>query len=147
AALEMLAIEKGLLSPEELASGMLRSTGGATEPPLPPEAVRQGVAQGAPCRPPTGRLTPPLAPAGRVRAQNCHPVGHTPLPRYARGRVGVIDRVHGTFVYPDTNAHGEGEQPQPVYCVRFDAVELWGPHAPRKDSVRLDLWEDYLEPA
>jgi nitrile hydratase len=73
-------------------------------------------------------------------------VGHTRLPRYARGKVGVIDRVHGTFVYPDTNAHGGGEQPQPVYSVRFDAMELWGPPTPRKDSVRIDLWEDYLEP-
>ena len=73
--------------------------------------------------------------------------GHTRLPRYARGKVGVIDHVHGTFVYPDTNAHGGGEQPQPLYCVRFEARELWGPQAPRQDSVRVDLWEDYLEPA
>jgi nitrile hydratase len=147
AALEMLAVEKGLLSPEELARGALRSTGGATAPPLPPEAVRQVVAQGAPCDRTTGRLTPHFAPGDRVRAKNVHPVGHTRLPRYARGKVGVIDRVHGTFIYPDTNAHGGGEQPQPVYCVQFEARELWGPQAPRKDRVRIDLWEDYLEPA
>jgi len=147
AALEILAVEKGLLTPEELASGALRSKGGATEPPLPPEAVRQVVAHGAPCDRNTGRLTPRFAPGDHVKAKNLNPVGHTRLPRYARGKVGVIDRVHGTFVYPDTNAHGSGEQPQPLYCVRFNALELWGPHAPRKDSLRVDLWEDYLEPA
>jgi len=59
----------------------------------------------------------------------------------------VIDRVHGTFVYPDTNAHGGGEQPQPVYSVRFDARELWGPTVPTRDSLYIDLWEDYLENA
>jgi nitrile hydratase len=59
----------------------------------------------------------------------------------------VIDRVHGTFVYPDTNAHGGGEQPQPVYSVRFAAVDLWGPTAPAHDHLYIDLWEDYLENA
>ena len=55
--------------------------------------------------------------------------------------------MHGTFVYPDTNAHGGGEQPQPVYCVRFGARELWGPTAPAHNSLYIDLWEDYLENA
>jgi hypothetical protein len=54
--------------------------------------------------------------------------------------------VHGTFVYPDTNAHGQGEQPQPLYCVRFVARELWGPNAARRDHLYIDLWEDYLTP-
>jgi nitrile hydratase len=147
AALEMLATEKGLLTPEELASGVLRGPGGATEPPLPPEAVRQVVTHGAPCERTTGRLMPRFAPGDRVKAKNVHPRGHTRLPRYARGKAGVIDRVHGTFVYPDTNAHGGGEQPQPLYGVRFEAIELWGPQAPRQDSMYIDLWEDYLEPA
>ena len=39
------------------------------------------------------------------RARNINPVGHTRLPRYARGREGVIARRHGIFVFPDTNAH------------------------------------------
>ncbi len=80
-------------------------------------------------------------------ARNLNPSDHTRLPRYVRGKLGVIDRVHGTFVYPDTNAHGGGEQPQPVYSVRFDARELWGPAIPTHDSLYIDLWEDYLENA
>jgi hypothetical protein len=31
--------------------------------------------------------------------------------------------------------------------VRFSARELWGPEASPRDSVTVDLWDDYLEPA
>jgi nitrile hydratase len=83
----------------------------------------------------------------RVRARIMHPAGHTRLPRYARGKSGVIMRDHGVYAFPDTNAHGRGENRQHVYSVRFAARELWGPDAPPRDSVHLDLWDDYLEPA
>lgn len=82
-----------------------------------------------------------------VRAKNIHPVGHTRLPRYARGKSGIVDRDHGIFVFPDTNAHGQGEHPQHLYSVRFAARELWGLQVSEKDSVYIDLWDDYLEPA
>ena len=68
-------------------------------------------------------------------------------PRYVRGRVGVIERLHGAHVFPDTHAHGRGEDPHPLYSVSFGAQELWGPDAQARDSVRLDLWEPYLERA
>ena len=83
----------------------------------------------------------------RVRARNINPVGHTRLPRYARGKVGTVDRDHGVFVFPDTNAQFLGEKPQHVYSVRFDARELWGEQASRRDSVYVDIWDDHLEPA
>jgi nitrile hydratase len=76
-----------------------------------------------------------------------NPTGHTRLPRYARGKVGVVERDHGTHVFPDTNAHGLGESPQHLYSVRFSGRELWGAGSPPNDSVCLDLWDDYLEPA
>ena len=88
----------------------------------------------------------PLFKAGqRVRARNIHPTGHTRLPRYARGRTGVVQRDHGVYVFPDTNAHSNGEKRQHVYSVRFAARELWGETASPRDSVYLDLWDDYLE--
>ncbi|MBM3626776.1 MAG: nitrile hydratase subunit beta, partial [Alphaproteobacteria bacterium] len=34
-----------------------------------------------------------------------------------------------------------------LYSVRFDARELWGADAPRRDAVFIDLWEPYLEAA
>ena len=81
----------------------------------------------------------------RVRARNINPVGHTRLPRYARGKVGVVTRDHGVYLFPDTNAHSQGEKRQHVYSVRFMARELWGEHTSARDSVHLDLWDDYLE--
>jgi nitrile hydratase len=83
----------------------------------------------------------------RVRARNIHPIGHTRLPRYARGKVGTIVRDHGVFVFPDTNARFEGEKPQHVYSVRFAARELWGEQASPNDAVYIDMWDDYLEHA
>jgi nitrile hydratase len=83
----------------------------------------------------------------RVRARNINPTGHTRLPRYARGKIGVIVRDHGVYLFPDTNAHFQGEKRQHVYSVRFSARELWGPSASSRDSVHIDLWDDYLERA
>jgi nitrile hydratase beta subunit len=81
----------------------------------------------------------------RVLARNINPVGHTRLPRYARGKVGKVERDHGVFVFPDSNAHFQGEKPQHVYSVRFAARDLWGEHASPRDSVYIDMWDDYLE--
>ena len=50
-------------------------------------------------------------------------------------------------VFPDTNAQFLGEKPQHVYSVRMTARELWGEQASPRDSVYLDMWDDYLEPA
>ena len=83
----------------------------------------------------------------RVRARNINPPGHTRLPRYARGKLGIVDRDHGVYVFPDTNSQNLGEKPQHVYSVRFAARELWGEQAAPHDSVYIDLWDDYLEPA
>ncbi len=71
----------------------------------------------------------------RVRTRVINPRGHTRLPRYARGRAGVVERVHGCHVFPDSNAHGRGEDPQWLYCVCLD------------DAVSVDAFEPYLEPA
>jgi nitrile hydratase len=81
----------------------------------------------------------------RVRARNINPTGHTRLPRYARGKAGVIVRDHGVYVFPDTSAHSQGEKRQHVYSVRFTARELWGNAASQRDSVHIDMWDDYLE--
>lgn len=82
----------------------------------------------------------------QVRVRNMHPHGHTRLPRYVRDKQGVIERVYDAFVFPDTNAHGEGENPQYVYCVRFDGKEVWGDSSEPREVVYVDLWESYLEP-
>jgi len=81
-----------------------------------------------------------------VRARNIHPAGHTRLPRYVRGRLGTVERNRGVQAFPDTDVYNRGQNPQHVYSIRFAARELWGEAASSRDSVYLDLWEDYLEP-
>ena len=85
----------------------------------------------------------------RVRARNINPMGHTRLPRYLRGKLGTIERLWGVESLWDTDTEGRrvDNKPQPVYSVRFDARELWGGQANPRDTVYVDLWEAYLEPA
>jgi len=91
---------------------------------------------------------PPRFRAGeRVVARNINPTGHTRLPRYARGRRGVIDRDHGVFIFADTHAMSRDKKPQHCYSVRFTARELWGTDASAHDSVFVDLWDDHLDRA
>jgi len=91
-------------------------------------------------------ITSPAFSIGEVvKARNTHSATHTRLPRYVRGRTGVVLADHGGFVFPDTNARGEGEQPKRLYTVRFTARELWGEDTNARDTVLLDLWEPYLE--
>lgn len=82
-----------------------------------------------------------------VLTRRDQPRGHTRLPRYARGRRGVIHAHHGGYIFPDTHAHGLGEHPQHLYTVCFEAAELWGASAEPNERIYLDLWESYLEPA
>ena len=144
-ALVKLLLKTGLVTQEELESGQPSGGSPRLAPRLMPEEVGSWLAHGAPAN----RSVPSGAnfQVGQsVRARNMHPAGHTRLPRYARGRSGTIVRDHGVFVYPDTHALFQGEQPRHLYSVRFSAQELWGAQANARDSVSLDLWEPYLEP-
>ena len=144
--LTKLLVDRGLVTPAEIESGTPAADASKATPPLTAEKI------------PTALLNRlhahrdlPIAPrfsAGQsVRARNINPTGHTRLPRYARGKVGTVYVDHGVFVFPDTNAHFLGEKPQHVYSVRFAARELWGEQAAPQDSVYVDMWDDYLEPA
>lgn len=85
--------------------------------------------------------------AARPSANRLVDGGHTRLPIYAAGARGRILRLHGTHVLPDSNAHGLGEAPEPLYAVAFPASELWSNPEHPKDEVVLDLWQSYLVPA
>lgn len=83
----------------------------------------------------------------KVRSRNINPTGHTRLPRYARGKTGIVKLHHGAHVFPDSNAHMQGEAPEHLYTVAFTMRELWGPQGSVHDETCVDLWESYLEPA
>lgn len=80
-----------------------------------------------------------------VVAKNMNPSTHTRIPRYVRGKTGVVDKIHGAHVYPDSNAQRLGENPQWLYRVKFTAQEIWGEGHSSKDLIYVDLWEPYLE--
>ena len=134
-----LLVKSGLVTRAEIESGKPTPGSPKATPPLT-------IATANPER--RKAKAPPSFKVGqRVRTRNMHPVGHTRLPLYARGKRGRIVRDHGIFVFPDTNAHFLGEKPQHVYSVRFTARELWGEQAAPRDSVYVDIWDDYLERA
>lgn len=68
---------------------------------------------------------------------------HTRLPGYARGKVGVIHAHHGAHIFPDLSAQGI-EEFHNLYSVKFLSNELWPEQRRSRDSVYIDLWEDYL---
>jgi nitrile hydratase len=137
--------EKGVVTAAEMDA----RTGAPETPraPLAPAAVDHTAMQHSDSPFRTTTAPSRFAPGDAVVGRNVHPTGHTRLPRYARGKRGVIAAVRGYHVFPDTHAHGLGEQPQHVYAVRFDAQELWGEAAEPRQFVYLDLWESYLDPA
>jgi nitrile hydratase len=146
-ALEALLLRHGLVAAEELRAGR------AAGPAAPrPEHVLSAPDAAAMLARGTSYLrevaTPPaFAPGDRVRTAVMHPLGHTRLPRYARGKRGTVERVNGAHVFPDSNAHGNGEAPQWLYTVVFDAAEIWGRDADPAQRLSIDAWESYLEPA
>ena len=76
-----------------------------------------------------------------------HPKTHTRLPRYARGKVGVVELCHGCHMYPDLVATDHGDNPQWLYTVVFDSRELWGPDADPTLKISIDAFEPDLEKA
>jgi nitrile hydratase subunit beta len=141
-----LAVKYGLITQAELESGKADRGSPKATPALTAAMSSGFLNRGIPSsRDP--RVAPLFRVGQPVRARNLNPAGHTRLPRYARGKLGTIERDHGVYIFPDTVAHFQGEKRQHVYSVSFAARELWGQGASPRDSIHLDMWDDYLEPA
>ena len=141
-----LLVAKGFATRQEITTGKAAAGAVKAVPHLTGDAVTETLTRpGTYIRESVGK--PAFARGDRVRARNINPDGHTRLPRYARGHSGVVVAIHGTHVFPDSHAHGQGEDPRTLYGVRFTARELWGEAANPRDTVTLDLWEPYLERA
>ena len=130
-----LAVEHGLVTPEELASragGVFPLSGPVLAPPVTDAGA--------------DRSEPRFSVGERVTVRDWHPAGHTRCPRYVRGKTGTVVRLDGAYSVPDIEAHGSQRRQEPTYSVRFDAAELW--HDGQDDvTVHVDLWESYLEPS
>jgi nitrile hydratase len=144
AALVRMLAERGLVTSDELAAGKPLHPAQPVARILTPDDVAVLLAKGRSYHR-TVESRPKFSPGDHVLARNIHPKGHTRLPRYVRGRAGVVTALHGAHVFPDTNAAGLGESPQWLYTVRFVSTELWGDGADPTVSVSVEAWESYLE--
>ena len=144
-ALEVLLERHGFVSGSEIAEGHARMQAAQPKRILTAGKVAAVLAKGGPCDRPV-ESAPLFSVGQRVRTINEHPAYHTRLPRYARDKVGIVEAVQGSFVFPDDNAHGKGENPQWVYTVVFDGQEIWGRGSEPGLTVSVDAWESYLEP-
>ncbi|WP_394827418.1 SH3-like domain-containing protein [Pendulispora albinea] len=87
-----------------------------------------------------------FVPGQRVRTRAARATGHTRLPHFLSERQGIIERVQGFYPLADDRAEGRAAAPQAIYCVVFEARELWGDGA-SGFRVSADLWDAYLEEA
>lgn len=144
--LERLMLERDLLRPGEIEAGKALQQPAPISGPLAAVDVDAMLRRGGPTE--RKATTPARFKIGdRVRTKDIHPTTHTRLPQYVRGRVGVVELLHGCHVFPDTNAMGQGEQPHWLYTVTFDGKDLWPDAADQRSHVSVDAWEPYLEPA
>jgi nitrile hydratase len=139
-----LMVKSGLATRAEVESGKPATGSPKATPALIASAVPGMLAKGRPASRDV-QAEARFKVGQAVRARNIHPIGHTRLPRYVRGKLGTILLDHGVHVFPDTNADFLGENPQHLYSVRFAARELWGEQASSRDAVYLDMWDAYLE--
>ena len=143
--LENLVVALGLASADEIKAGHALRPGRTLKRKLNAAEVPNTLTRGSYARP--AKAAARFKVGDRVRTRNIHPATHTRLPRYARGRVGVIEALHGCHVFPDSVAIGAGEDPQWLYTVLFAGRELWGENADPTLNVSIEAFEPYLEAA
>lgn len=145
-------IDTGVLTLEEIETRMAlfkNNPNAETSAHSDPDAVRAELKRSRPTDPPQQKMDiqPQFSNGDRVRSRNIHPEGHTRLPRYARGKYGTVINYYGIDNLQDAELpKGCTNRQQPLYAVRFEALELWGSAAETKSAVYLDMWESYLEP-
>jgi hypothetical protein len=84
----------------------------------------------------------------RVRIADRTPPIHHRVPSYAKGQVGVIERVCGMHGMPENFIRGDGEPAQRIYRVRIPQTALWNEYDGTKDDLlEIEIFEHWLEPA
>ena len=146
-ALQKLLENRGLVEADEIEQGKMIYAPKGVKRVLHAGDVATTLAKGSPM----ARLakTPARYKVGQsVRTHNNPVPHHTRLPGYARGKLGIIETVHGAHVFADANAQGSIDHAEWLYTVVFDGRDVWGDEAPaQRLKISVDAWEPYLEPA
>jgi nitrile hydratase len=142
--LEKRLLQHSLVSEDEIACGRSLRPGARLPRRLTAADLEKASRRGDFARP--ADRSPRFREGERVRTKNIHPATHTRLPRYARGKTGLVEAVRGCHVFPDAAAVGAGDNPQWLYAVVFSAAELWGAEADPAVVVSIEAFEAYLEP-
>ena len=143
-ALQNMLEKQALVTPEEVRAERLLQESPALPRVLKEADVHATLARGAS----TERLPVEparYAPGQKVQVRKLQADHHTRLPAYVLGKEGVVEKIRGVHVFADANAQGLGEQPQWLYAVVFDGVELWGEAGSPGVQVCIDAFEPYLE--
>lgn len=144
-AMETNVVERGLAGADELAAGHALSPGKPLARKFTADLVPEKLTRGSFYREPQAPAQ--FKPGDRVRTKNMHPLTHTRLPRYARDKIGTVERCNGCHMFPDAVASNRGDDPQWLYTVVFEGPELWGPDSDPKLKISIEAFEPYLEPA
>ena len=145
-AIENQLIDRNMLGADEMAAGhSLRQSPPLKRGKFTLDDIPRISARGSFARPTQAPAI--FKPGDKVRARNINPVTHTRLPRYVRGHSGIVERINGCHVFPDSSASDQGDNPQWVYTVVFDSRELWGDGADPTLKVSIEAFEPYLERA
>ena len=116
---------------------------------------------GSPSRPPPAATdpSPPGSAAGpgrpRFRVGDVVSVldlgkpGHVRIPRYIRGRTGVVEQYCGSYLNPEELAIGRSDgRIVPLYRVRFGQRHVWPDYAGAAgDCLHIEIYEHWLAPA
>jgi nitrile hydratase len=130
-----LLVEKGVVTREEIEA----RAGGRFPLSRPPASVQP--------RAVPARETARFAVGDAVVLRDVDPAGHTRVPRYVRGKRGVVLHAAPRCLFPDVAGHGLRAHKEHTYHVEFAARDLWADAAGNGDTVIVDLCESYLEGA
>ena len=126
------AVDEGIADVQELFDGRAAGRGFEYDAPTPTKKVPAGSAR--------------FKTGDKVIARRDIGTMHTRLLGYVRGRAGVVDSVIGPQPLPDEAAVGTIRDEQ-TYLVRFRMADLWPEASGSEDSLLIDMWDSYLEPA
>ncbi|MDM0071518.1 nitrile hydratase subunit beta [Variovorax sp. J31P207] len=145
--MEDLLVRKGVVTAQELAEGRVLTSGKGCDfiTKVAPGTAMQLFRTG-------GSMERDIAAPARfrvgdaVRVTTNNPAHHTRVPSYARGKRGTVISHWGGVAFADTRAQFQGDHPQYLYSVTFEATELWGAQGHPRDRITLEMFESYLDP-